>query len=373
MGLITVVFLLRGVAACRLSWHGSSWVLSPNLDRFASHSKVFDNHLSNSINPILIENSLFPQELIDALLAQGVCLVWLGSDTHTSNRSGFESIPCHSDDPMDWSLKLNGLLTRKCIAGKLIVIDLPHALPPWNLGATELEMFFPKYKKMHLSSRLDVDEKQETAVCEDEFVDAEPWDHFLPDSVSEDDDLTHLRIIETQAAAIYGLDNFIGSLLCSLPPSVAVLIIGDCGIEVGDRVALGQNNPWPWLSRVHVPCIWHDPNGDGVPQRIHSMSQHSDIAVTLASFFSPGMKSTTGSVPLDLGRLALSDSYSSLERAIISLGFEDCQSVRMGDWSLIIGRNELPRLFSYKKDKWEVFNLASQHLEVVEELRSFLN
>src|SRR6478736_4089670 len=46
-----IVFVLRGCSVGWLGGYGNEWVGTPNLDRFAAESVVFDNHLSDCPDP----------------------------------------------------------------------------------------------------------------------------------------------------------------------------------------------------------------------------------------------------------------------------------------------------------------------------------
>ena len=366
MGEICVVFLLRGLSACRLSWQGSAWVTSPTLERFAARSKVFDNHIASAIDPSDVDHVLFPEELVSALIANGTELIWM-SDGVSSCRVGFSHFHCGSTDPLAWAIELSKFIKRNNSLGKLIVIEINQGLPPWKLNKAQCDQFFP-YLNKHLSSY------SEGKICQfpgietgDEFVEANPWVGDLPNHVDSVDDLTHLRIIETQAACLYGIDLFVEPMFQVLNSDIGVMVLGDRGLEIGDRTNLGLDNPWPWYSRVHVPCIWHDPRGDLQPQRICSFSQHGDVAETFGKFLLSNFASSQAKF-FDLLELAKADTKSCIQRPILSRGLGDCLGIRFGDWSLMNGNNETPKLFKIPQDRWEVLDVASQHLDIVEQM-----
>lgn len=372
---ICVVFLLRGISACRLSWHGSAWVTSPNLERFAARSKIFDNHLSNSINPTEVDCTLFSKNLVELLIADGIKLFWL-SNGDSSPRDGFLNVSCNSKEPLTWAIELRKCLNLYNRHGKLVVIEINQGLPPWELNRSESDLFFPHLNKINsfssendnsLGHKKDID-----AELVDDFVEARPWDCDLPNYVDEVDDLTHFRIIETQAACLYGIDLFIEPMFQVINSEIGVLVLGDRGLEIGDRPQLGLENPWPWYTRVHVPCIWYDPRGDLIPQRICSFSHHGDVSETLAKFF---LTNITGCHvnSMDLLELAKADTKSVVERPIISKGAGSCLGIRFRNWSLLKGSGEPAKLFKIPQDKWEVFNLASQHFDIVEQLLECIN
>lgn len=372
MGNICVVFLLRGISACRISWHGSSWVTSPTLERFAAKSKVFDNHFANSIFPLDVDHILFHKHLLNSLNEEGIELIWL-SDGLSSSHSGFFHVSCVKNDPFEWANELRKRISTNISLGKLIVIEISQGLPPWNLNKDERNLFFPLVDEVMSNgfenTREKIDGDNEAT---DEFVEAKPWIGDLPSHVDAVDDLTHLRIIETQAACLYGIDLFIEPMIQVLNSEIGVLVLGDRGIEVGDRHQLGLENPWPWYTRVHVPCIWYDPRGDLLQQRIWSFSHHGDVAETFGKFLSTNFVSHQGK-SMDLLELARTDTDSLVERPVFSKGGADCLGIRFREWSLMKGNGENPKLFKLPQDMWEVLNLASQHTDIVEHLMSLID
>lgn len=342
-------------------------MVAPFLQGLAARSKVFDNHWSNSIIPSKADSSLFPAEMVAGLAENGTGLFWLCEHTPEPGVDGFSFIQIPDREQNQWATQLDECLGTKGRGQILAVVDLPHALPPWKLGPREADLYFPEQGVAGPGG--DPEPEQGDP---DDFIHARPWPGQLPDHVAPDDDLTHLRIIETQAAAVGGLDAFVRALFQVIDDNIPVLVVGDRGIEVGDREFLGHGNPWPWLTRVHVPCVWNDPLGDAKPQRIVRLSHHGDIAVTIGNRLMRGNVKCNGSESVDLADLALADSVEADERILISDGLEGCRAIRSRDWTLMTGNGIEPRLYRLPEDKWEVLDLSSQHPEKVEKMRAQL-
>lgn len=377
MAKTVIVFLLRGISACRLPWHGSSWVSAPTLERFAAQSKVFDNHLSNSIIPDECDKALFPSKLLETLISNRTELFWLCDKESVSPCKTFLRIICDLNNSSEWLAHLSKCLQGSSQKSKLIVIELRHGLPPWKLTSNECSTFFPYLERNKAEDDEEINpersKKELNIDVEDEFIHAQPWDKNLPEYVDPDDDLTHLRLIETQAAKLFGLDEFIKPMFDSLTSNIGVLVIGDRGLEVGDRSVLGAENPLPWFTRIHVPCVWYDPYQDLCPQRVVSFTCHGDIAATLGNYLVGRAVIEAPANSIDLFEVAQADRNGPVDRFIISSGINGALSIRVPEWSLMVANEKEPMLFKIPQDKWEVLNLASQHSEIIEQITALMN
>jgi len=374
---VTVLMILRGVNAARLSWHGSPWVVAPSLDRFAAQATVLDRHYSPVIDKDSAVSMLLPTSLIQSLHDRGHSLFWIASHKQIVPEL-FKKISIDSVDEKVWSQAFAEVQLRSRGKNALIVVDLPFAEPPWTLRVREKDLYFPAATPEPTASEPESegwDEFEEPlekvdegtfSGSTDDFVDALPWEAEIPESVGSEDDLTHLRLIETQAAAIGHVDAVAGAIFEQILANVAVMVVGDRGLELGDHGTTGDFNPQPWISRVNVPCIWYNPTGDGVPRRVLTPSSHHDVAVTLA-------KRCLVELPdfdfaMDLTDLSLEDASGNINRAIVSIGGDGFRAIRTSEWSLMVADSGKTSLYSLPDDPWEVLDLASQREDEVAEL-----
>lgn len=374
---VTVLLILRGVNAARLSWHGSPWVVTPSLDRFAAQATVFDRHYSPVIDKNAAVSMIMPTILIEALHSRGHGLFWIAS-SHQFVPELFHKISMETADEKTWAQAFAAVQMRLHGKNALIVVDLPFAEPPWTLRARERDLYFPAANEEHPDSDSQVDREEETGEplkrldendasdSTDDFVDALPWEEEIPEFVGPDDDLTHLRLIETQAAAIGHVDAIVGAIFDQISERMAVLVVGDCGLELGDHGTTGKLNPYPWISRVNVPCIWHNPSGDGIARRVLTPSSHHDVAATLAKRHL--LELADFSFALSLTELSVADASGNINRAIVSVGDKGFRAIRTSEWSLMVTKIGKASLFSLPDDPWEVLDLASQREDEVAEL-----
>lgn len=374
---VTVLMILRGVNAARLSWHGSPWVVTPALDRLAAQAMVLDRHYSPAIDRDVAMAMILPACLVKAFIDTGHQLVWIASGKHVVP-APFEKVIINTLDEHDWSQAFSTVQSRLRGKSALIVVDLPCAEPPWTLRARERDLYFPARSEGPAtcddapdgeglaSETLAISDGTPEPDATDDFVDALPWEEEIPESVDPEDDLTHLRLIETHAAAIGHVDALAGAILDHIPARVAVLVLGDCGLELGDHGATGAFNPFPWISRVNVPCIWHDPSGDGMPRRVLAPSSHHDVAVTLAQRHRLDIPHHP--FAMNLSDLSLADASGNINRAVVSVGQNGYRAIRTPDWSLMVSGNGGIGLYSLPDDPWEVLDLSSQREDEVAEL-----
>ncbi len=374
---VTVLLILRGVNAARLSWHGSPWVVTPSLDQFAAQATVFDRHYSPVIDKNAAVLKIVPNSLIEALHSRGHGLFWIASSNQEVPEL-FEKISMDSVDEKTWAQAFAAVQMRLQGKSALIVVDLPFAEPPWTLRARERDLYFPAAnpERPNTDNQMDLGEEIEESLeklevsgdsdSTDDFVDALPWEAEVPEVVGPDDDLTHLRLIETQAAAIGHVDAIAGAIFDQISARMAVLVVGNCGLELGDHGTTGRSSPHPWISRVNVPCIWHNPTGDGIARRVLTPSSHHDVAATLAKRHLVELPDCT--FAMSLTDLSVADASGNISRAIVSVGDEGFRAIRTSEWSLMVTKIGKVSLYSLPDDPWEVLDLASQREDEVAEL-----
>lgn len=332
-----IVFILRGCSAGWLGAYGNEWVATPNLDRLAVESVVFDRHISPEPT-----RDAANQAWLRAAKRDGPHTVFVranhpDTDSPDSFYAGwsevFDARPQEADaSPLDSLIReLPKTLERIAEhANWQIWIDIDRLLPPWEVPQEVFEAYI-------------ADEGEELEKIEP-LADPEPGPFDKSDLAAWE------WLHSSFAAVVTALDAELGSLFellsqRGLDQTASWVVTSDFGYPLGEHGRIGLECSELHEELVHLPMIQRLPNGENAGQRIESFTQ---------------------SVELSMPEVARKPSNLAISR----LG--DAASVRTESWSLILSANGMKKLFVRPDDRWEVHDVASLHEEVVEQLRHFL-
>jgi len=156
-------------------------------------------------------------------------------------------------------------------------------------------------------------------------------------------------------AGIDDLDRVVGSLLDSLPPGAAVVVVGDHGESLGEQGIVFNHGSVPYSSQTHVPLMvrgdgWHAGAVDTVVSLV-------DVAPTLLHL--AGLEPPVEMLGRSLALPAVKPVVSHV-RARSSSNEEQTQdhaggiAVRKGRWSVVAVGGAPPALFDRSSDPLEL-------------------
>lgn len=325
-----------------LGCYGNDWVATPNLDRLASQGIVGDWHFLDT-----------PEVVLEKKVTPRSC--WTGIPSFAAS-SGIK--PTLFDELEKAGVRVRRLVVSKLSFAKPVIdaldwlaepgpallwVDGPNLAPPWKLRKEMLTSYF----------------NDET----DESASLAPW----PDPPQVDQGLTDenvLRLQNTYAAVITFWDNQLGELCEQLDARnfgepVGVIVTARSGLPLGEHGVVGFARPWLHEEVVHVPLVMRVPGL--TTGRSDQLTQPADLFGFVQALFK-----TEGESPL----LALPGAERTEAISVWRRGDEEEWAARTRAWVLIAPRTATARpvqLYAKPDDRWEVNNLAQQHLETVEE------
>jgi arylsulfatase A-like enzyme len=335
-----------------LGCYGNDWVGTPNIDRFATASVVFDRHFIDVEQPDPLawtghhlfpgfETSPFPDvPTLGELLAEtGAQLI---TGTGPISVEGLDGIVAQIEAALE--------------AGRPFVwARLPALAPPWDLPADLLNSY-----------------------CED---DEEPWPDPPHGLLEDPDDL--LRLQNTYAAVVTYVDAQLGVLLDSLGEpgrldDTLVCLTASHGLPLAEHGVIGLAEPWLHEEFVHLPLLLRLPRAEHGGLRVAALTQPVDLFPTL-------LESLGKTAPPSHGH-----SLWPLMRADVNqVRSHACSGLRRGDavewalrtleWAFLLpvtsapdDRSRQPRLYVKPDDRWEVNNVRQHHLELAEKMEQTL-
>ena len=350
-----IVILARGIQSSRLGCYGSAWSLTPNIDRLASQSMVFDHFLVENTDPLRWGQSLLNTPTI-----------WLGQSPPETKSGLFKLFPALPNDSRKIHLEMESAwATLSKSAAKVLVVELTDSLPPWSPGQDDLDAYFQSEETKqqtdahfpHSNPTPDNDDAERT----DEQA-LSPWLSALP--TEKDPSLLHHHILReslllTHSAAIASMDRKLGIILEFLAPrqtsDTHVIFTSDMGISLGEKKHIGHGGGPPWLDPIHVPLIWCHPERAAFSLRHSALLAGSDLDELLNS----NPKSPSGLIerswkyPREKG-----------QEKIITTGLGELKSIRTHNWGLVLNKSGQSNLFEFPMDHWEINDLSNQNRSV---------
>jgi arylsulfatase A-like enzyme len=388
-----LVVAARGLQAGMLGAYGNMWIDTPALDALAAEGVVADQHFADAADPAGARRAwrsglyrlppLTPPptdepDLIAHLRGQGIhtCLVVDGSRPAPPEFAlGWDEAivvpPSAGTPPLERTLiaateALERLVERD---GWLLWLDLATPLPPWDAP----EAFqAPYFRDEAPEEETDEDEDEEDEeIAEEEEPPLTPLTHPVTGEIDAEDDLLYLRMQSSYAAAVSYLDAGVGQLLEALRAGglldeVAVVFTSDQGQAIGERGVVGDVRPWPHEEIVHVPLIVRLPQAEQAGRRLESLTQHVDLAPTLAHLLGTPLPATHGNslLPLLRGETDLLRPYAVAGREV---GGAIEWVLRTPEWAFLLpgdGSPRTPQLYVKPDDRWEVNNVLHHHDEL---------
>jgi arylsulfatase A-like enzyme len=363
-----VVIEASGLHLGYLGCYGNEWVATPNLDRLAAQSVVFDQHYLDVLGSTATGRCALPlpegnaspdnSSTLDAMLkSHDVPVSRIGQPTlfgHARN---------DADDPFLPIVEEAQAAMKKFKRAKRSVlwVHLPNLSPPWHAPEECREpYFFPGPPE----------EGEELPT---------PWFDPPVGPLAKFDELTWQRVQNSYAAAVTYLDFHIGLLLEDLADDVLLFFTADRGMALLEHGILGECRPWLHEELIHLPLLMRLPTAAEAGRRVFALTQAVDLAPTLLGAFGiPAPETLHGHdlSPLARGEIAAVRPYACT-------GVRQSErvewAIRTSEWALILpvqqGADDPARtrqLYVKPDDRWEVNNLVQQQMELADTLEQTL-
>jgi len=372
-----IVFVLRGCPAGWLGTYGNEWVGTPNLDRFAAESVVFDRHISDRPDPnaasaawlggSLPSGSRLPDALRDAnvrtILVRANHPDTDGPDWFYAGWGEVFDVRPEAEDnsPLDALIRgLPQLLERVAKEeNALLWVEIDRLLPPWDVRQDIFEAYMGRDDEED-EQQGDEEEDDEEEDDEEEEDDNDEDEEAEDDDVEEDDDeeadgaeltgepepvaaaapipepvppwydpltgpfnTTDPEAWEwlhsTFAAVVTALDAEFGAIFeqiraQGLDQSATCVLTSDFGYPLGEHGQIGLHRPWLHTELVHLPLIVRLPGAADKCRRVTGFTQPPDLFPTLLDLF--GVKPADG---MSLLPLARGEAESTRTKAVTAL------------------------------------------------------
>jgi arylsulfatase A-like enzyme len=351
-----------------LGCYGNEWVATPNLDRLASQSVIFDQHYLDVLGSTATGRAPLPLPeetpsdsrlpTADTLLrSHDVQVMRIGK------RTPFRESHDGTDDPFlrladEAQAVLKKFKRSKC---SLLWLHLPNLSPPWHAPDECREPYF-------FAGPSEEGEELPT-----------PWFDPPVGPMPKFDELTWQRVQNSYASAVTYLDFHIGLLLEEVPDDVLLCFTADRGIALLEHGILGECRPWLHDELIHLPLLMRLPGSADAGRRVSALTQAADLAPTLLGAFGiPKAETHSGQDLLPLARGQIGES-----RPHVCTGIRQGErlewAIRTPSCALILPVQQAfddpvrPRqLYVKPDDRWEVNNLAHQQMELADSLEQTL-
>jgi arylsulfatase A-like enzyme len=421
----TVVFILRGCPAGWLGAYGNEWVATPNLDRLAAESVIFDRHISDRPDPAAACAAWLAKSGDEAAATSSVLQKLRTERMHTilvrANHPDtdapdwfyaawtevFDARPQEEDKyPLDCLIRsLPSLLARlSTLPDFLLWIEIDRLIPPWDVPQDVFEAY--------VEDEADDELPAEEAPADEE--DAEPDDDEAPweaeEETSPEDDVPSDEPAPTQkvtvppwidpptgpfdasdpdawewlhssfAAVVTTLDAELGVIFeqlrkHELEQSAAWLLTSDFGYPLGEHGVIGLYRPYLHEELVHLPLILRLPGAAEACRRVSDFTQPADVGATLLDL--AGVKPQEG---MSLLLQARGQAVSARTHAVTELVLNGVSelAIRTPEWAYLLpvkvpdGETREPLLFEKPDDRWEVNDLRARNIERADELETEL-
>ncbi len=305
-----------------LGCYGSTWAVTPNLDRFATESIVFDQHFGENFDPSAANSAW-----------------WTGR---------YQFLRTHAQQVEETSVldllragDVDVALLRFESHNDVDFTKLGKVLDAWNEHPTGKHLLWLQFRGPHFR---DVDDSSEAIA-----------------------DYLH---------QVAGIDADLGTLLSQIdtlqiPPPVVIVTAG-----AGERILTRDEDEMApheaplHEERVHVPLSIRLPGSNQAGSRRQALTQSVDIAPTLTDWL--GVETDYCHLEGQSLLPVIHGQVSSI-REHAFLGAGTSHSVRSGDFCLIRDASVPPQLFLKPEDRYEQADAAREYPDVVEEFESLLD
>jgi arylsulfatase A-like enzyme len=328
--------------------YGNDWVATPNLDRLAAESVVFDQHLADAPEPF------------------SAAAWWQrGAITGMYQFPGSAELPAAADGAIRY-VTIPGLsdfvarvLDAVAADAPVVWIDGPSLAPPWRLPEDLLAVYAE-------------DDEPDVAALADPAV-------GLGELPLEE--LTRLQI--AYAAVVTFFDAQLGHIIDCLRAQgeldgLLLCLTASCGLPLGEHGMTGTHRAWMHNECVHLPLIVRLPTAQHAGTRIAVLTQPIDLAPTFAEFLGVPPREIHGR---SLGPLLRGGAESVRPYAASGLRIGDSEEwlLRTPERALLLPiqvpvGDPLRALQLYVKpdDRWEVNDLAQRYADEADGLQATL-
>ncbi|MCE9531593.1 MAG: sulfatase-like hydrolase/transferase [Planctomycetes bacterium] len=357
-----IVIVANGWNAGWLGCYGNEWLSTPQLDRLAVESVIFDQHFTVSPS----RDAWF-----DSLTTGRYPFAVQGSPSYSLfnelREFGTRLVRIHdrrdeTEAPGTWDESFAVTITDDCSPGEamfpviekqikklakldnwLLWIETDRLLPPWSVSMD----FFDEYGKGMTPN--------------DDETPAQPWDE-PPQGQVDLSDRELERLQGTFASVVTEWDADLGKWIGlfreqGLLDSTAILITSSQGLPLGEHSWIGAGGNDLHEENVHVPMMIRLPGGAHGSLRVPALTESIDLSPTLLEMF--------GLPIVGHGRslLPLARAERTKPREYICQGTAGwAGAIRTEEWSLL--RTTGPsKIFRKPEDRWEVHDVRTQHFE----------
>jgi len=326
-----IVFVLRGCPAAWLGAYGNEWVATPNLDRLAAESVVFDRHIGHEPTTEGANRAWAPSGPPPGAVLVRANHSETDSPTHFYDgwSEVFDARPREGDpSPLDHLLRELPAILDRIGNERSIWIDIDRLLPPWVVSREVFEAY--------VTDEVEVEDAVEP------LADPElgPFDTT--------DDAAWQWLHASFAAVVTALDAELGAAFDLLRErgwdrTATWIVTSDFGLPLGEHGIVGPDGSELHEELVHVPLIVRHPNAEDAGRRVAEFTQPASLSE------SPFAK------------------YSGEEAHTRHLG---AAAVRTDEWALIVPADpeKKPMLFTKPDDRCEVHDVAAQFEETAASL-----
>jgi arylsulfatase A-like enzyme len=323
-----------------LGCYGNDWVATPNLDRLATQSVVFDWHIVDQ--PELLPVTAWRQRTVAS-----------GNYPWSTREEPIAVVPrvARIESLHHFADRALGEIAK---GGDWLWIEGPSLLPPWSLDEELLEIYF------------DEDDVEEGL---------SPW-RDPPMEVVKLDDAEVLQLQNSYAAVVTFFDAQLGKLLANLNDRQDSLLCltARTGLPLGEHGMIGAPLPMLHEELVHAPLMMRLPESAEAGSRIGALTQPIDLLPTFLESLGIPAPSRHGQ---SLWPLIRGESHSIRDLAVSSLRSADQETwlARTVGHAFHMqtppaGMKEAPsQLYVKPEDRWEVNNLLQPLIETADDLQ----
>ena len=335
-----------------LGCYGNDWVGTPNIDRLASQSVVFNRHYFNVRQPEA--PAWTGHAFLDPSQAPSLSRPTLGEILGNSG-IGLDYLAAHAAaSPASLEEIVEQTNAARARQRSFIWVRFPSLAPPWDFPPDLLDSY-----------------------CEEEDL---PWPDPPLGPIEDADDLPRLQ--NTYAAVVTAVDAHLELILDQLGTNdhlddTLVCLTSGEGLPLGEHGVIGAVRPWPHEEFVHLPLLLRLPRAQHAGWRMDALTQPVDLLPTFLEFLgvTPPMSHGQSLWPLINGEV------SQVRPHAVSALNSDAGTqwaLRTLTWAYILPvkwRNDdpsQPRLYVKPDDRWEVNDVRQHHLELADQFERTL-
>jgi hypothetical protein len=333
-----------------LGCYGNDWVATPNLDRLAAESIVFDQHFADRPESSIAANTCrygFPSaDQVPGDACQDILV-------HRESIELLKGFGAAAVRAIERSRQQNHTI---------LWIDGPSLAPPWRLPAKVLGSY--------------VDDEAGDEEQSPPLASPDVGLHYVAEA-----DLDRLHA--AYAGVVSYFDTQIGRVLDHLrkkkrSEGLLVCVTSRCGLPLAEHAMTGLARAWLHDETVHVPLLLRLPEAANAGERIAALTQPIDLVPTLREYLGLVPMPAHGQSlwPLMRGGIDEIRPY-----ALSGLRIDDSEEwlLRTPDFAFLLPISvpaadppRRPQLYAKPDDRWEVNDLAPRHEEYTELLEKTL-